>query len=58
MSSTATKNERERAKRMYYIRNTGYGPTSHFTLREWLEAKDYYKDNIGLCKSSTGGFKL
>ena len=55
MNKQPTISERERAKRMYYIRNTGYGPCSQFTLREWLEAKDFYKDNISLCKSATGG---
>ena len=39
---------------MYHIRNSGYGPNSMFTLAEWFEAKDYYKNNMSLCKRATG----
>ncbi len=38
--------------RMTYIRNTGYGPCSDFTLAEWLEAKSFFAANIGICRKT------
>ena len=46
--------EADYARRMSYIRASGYGPCSQFTLAEWFEAKDFYKANIQLCKRLIG----
>jgi len=46
--------ETQYARRMAYIRNTGYGPTSMFTLQEWLNARAYFAANRTKCIAASG----